>query len=88
MLASTVFWFAYVTAYSLGADQYSAWGGNNPAGKGVETRIVEISGPNTTSEAECKAYADGRRKAVAKTLGLPDYRLLKFVCVPITLPTK
>lgn len=81
------FWFAYLLAYALGVDQFSA-AGNTPNAPGVEVRILEVLGPHGTTKAECEAYANRRRLIAAVHYRLPDYRLLKYECVSITLSTK
>lgn len=81
------FWFAYLLAYTLGADQFSA-AGNTPNAPGVEVRILEVLGPHGTSQAECEAFANGQRQRAARDLKLADYRLLKFSCAPVALSTK
>lgn len=85
---TSIFWFAYITAYSYNGEQFSAWAANNRFARGVETRIIDITGPDSPSEASCKAYADARRKAMAKELPIKDYMVIKFECIPIQMPTK
>jgi len=78
------FWFAYLLAYTLGTDQFSA-AGNTPTRPGVEVRILEALGPHGTTLAECEAFANGQRQRAATALKLADYRLLKYACVELTL---
>lgn len=80
-------WFAYLLAYSLGTNQFSA-SGNNPNAPGVEVRILESLGPQGATQAECEAFANSQRQRAAATYRLPDPRILKYVCVPATLSTK
>lgn len=82
-----VFYFAYLLAYTLGADQFAA-AGNTPNAPGVEVRILEVLGPHGTTQSECEAFADGQRQRAAKQLRLVDHRLLKYACVPMQLSTK
>lgn len=78
---------AYILAFSFGGNQFAAEG-NPPIKAGVEIRILEVLGPQGTTQAECEAYANAQRQRAAKDLKLPDYRALKYVCVPAALSTK
>lgn len=80
-------WFAYLLAYSLGGNQFSA-SGNAPNAPGVEVRILEALGPHGATQAECEAYANSQRIRAAATYRLPDYRILKYMCVPAVLSAK
>lgn len=80
-------WFAYLLAYSLGTNQFSA-SGNTPNAPGVEVRILETLGPHAGTQAECEAFANGQRQRAAATYRLPDYRILKYMCVPAALSAK
>lgn len=81
------FFHAFLLAYAFGGNPFAAEG-NPPIKAGVEVRILEALGPHGKTQAECEAFANSRRPIAAAAHKLPDYRLLKYMCVPMVLSTK
>lgn len=84
----TLFWFAYILAYSYNGDQFYGYGTANPSLKGLESRILEAVGPEGLTLEKCQEYADKRRRAIAIEKKLSSYMQLKFECVALPLSDK